>query len=120
MPAARVSLEACWDGSCRTVPVELRPATTVGPTSCSGHRPADVCSAQLRRLGGSSGFADLPELPERRVRVTLTVTGVQGQRLVHHTLELTPRAVYPNGPDCGAGGPQAHLVVGAKGHITRR
>ena len=52
-----------------------------------------------------TGFAEIPGLPATPVDVT--VAG--------HTAQVTPRLLYPNGPGCGAGGPQAGLVLDAAG-----
>jgi hypothetical protein len=38
---------------------------------------------------------------------------------VHGTLEVTPKLLYPNGPGCGSGGPQANLVVDVSGVRVR-
>ncbi|HVW45339.1 MAG TPA: hypothetical protein VHC18_28710 [Amycolatopsis sp.] len=74
-PAA---LTACWSGSCRDYPVDYY---------------------------GSSGFAEIPDLPAAPVEVS-----VAGR-----TAAVTPRLLYPNGPDCGGGGPQAGLVLDETG-----
>lgn len=119
-PAEAATLEACWGGSCRTYPVELFASTVATDTTCTGDGPDDVCSAEVKPTGGKHGFADIPDLPEQPVEVTLTVTGEGGERLAHRTLDVTPSPQYPNGPDCPPGGPQANLVVDARGGITER
>jgi hypothetical protein len=63
--------------------------------------------------GGKHGFAELPGLPASPVRVTLTLDGGRPQ-----TLEVRPAFLYPNGPNCGGGGPQAQLIVGPDGVAT--
>lgn len=99
------SLEVCWNGSCHTYPVELSPSTAAVDSTCTGTGPDDACSARMRETGGKNGFADIPDLPASPVQVTLS--GV--------TLTVTPKLLYPNGPDCGAGGPQAKVVVDETG-----
>ncbi len=111
------AVEACWEGSCRTVPVELSPATEVAETTCTGEGPDDPCSARLRETGGYTGFAPMSGLPTGPVQVTLTVTDADGERFAHRTLEVTPELVYPNGPDCEPGGPQAQLEVDEQGRV---
>jgi hypothetical protein len=116
--AAKVSgatLLACWAGGCTTRKVELEPSTATGPTTCTGDKPSNVCSASMTPTGGKHGFADLPGLPAAPVRVTVTLSGFPEQ-----TLDVTPTMSYPNGPDCGPGGPQARLVVDDTGKMTER
>lgn len=118
LPADHGSIEVCWDGSCQTFPVELFPATEAGPTTCTGDGPNEVCSAQAQETGGQYSFVDIPELPGLPVRTTLTVNGGAGEQLARHTVDVVPEPVYPNGPDCDSGGPQARLVVDDQGQIT--
>jgi hypothetical protein len=116
--AAKVSgatLVACWAGDCTTRKVELYPSTAAGPTSCTGDKQSDACSAQMTPTGGKHGFADLPGLPAAPVRGTVTFSGFAEQ-----TLDVTPTMSYPNGPACGPGGPQARLVVDDNGWVTER
>ncbi|WP_167165734.1 hypothetical protein [Saccharomonospora amisosensis] len=120
LAAEAATLRTCWGGSCRTYPVDLFQSTAATDSTCAGDRPDDVCSARLRPTGGQHGFADIADLPERPVEVTLTVTGAGGERLAHRTLSVTPTPVYPNGPDCGAGGPQSNLVVDPRGMVSER
>jgi hypothetical protein len=116
--AGGATLEACWADVCRTYPVELSPSTTAAGTTCQDTaRPDAVCSAEVRETGGKQGFADIPDLPARPVRLTLTVTDDAGARLAGGTLEVTPETVYPNGPDCDPGGPQAGLAVDGAGTV---
>jgi hypothetical protein len=102
---ASLSLDVCWNGSCHTYPVALSPSTTAVDSTCTGTGPDDACTAHMRETGGKNGFADIPDLPAGPVQVTLS--GV--------TLTVTPKLRYPNGPGCGGGGPQAHLVVDQNG-----
>ena len=68
--------------------------------------------------GGKSGFADIPDLPERSVDVTITLTGLVGELDLSGEIQLTPEPTYPNGPDCPAGGNQAQLFVDAAGNVV--
>jgi hypothetical protein len=115
---ADATLEACWAGECQTHPVGLFPSTTAVEETCSGDRPEDVCSARSRETGGKHGFVELPDLPAEPVRLTLTATDATGARLAGRTLDVTPKMVYPNGPECDAGGPQARLTVDSTGKIS--
>ncbi len=120
--AARVetaSLTACWNGKCRTWPVELRPSTSATDTTC-GDDPGDVCSAKVRKTGGLHGFVDIPDLPAEPVRVNLTLAEADGTEVVDRTLEVTPRRVSPNGPSCPPHVPQARLVVDESGEVHAR
>lgn len=115
--AAKV--EACWAGSCREVPVELRAATQAVDQGCSGDGPDAACSATMRETGGATGFATLPGLPAEPIRVTVEVGTVDGAVFARRELRVTPAAVYPNGPGCAAAGPQAQLTVDAEGRVHR-
>ncbi|TNC29563.1 hypothetical protein [Amycolatopsis alkalitolerans] len=97
-------IDVCWNGSCHGYPVVLTPATTAVATPCTGG-PDDTCGARMRETGGKTGFATVPGLPA--APVTLTFSG--------ETVSVTPELVYPNGPACGAGGPQAKITVDEKG-----
>lgn len=94
-------LRVCLPGRCESVAVLLGPATTAMGTECNDQ----ACSAHMRETGGKTGIATIPDLPASPVSVTFA-----GQ-----TLTITPKQTYPNGPDCGAGGPQAQLTVDALG-----
>ncbi|MGH3450761.1 MAG: hypothetical protein ACRDQW_08520 [Haloechinothrix sp.] len=113
---AKATVEACWDGSCRTSAVELLPSTAPGPTTCVG----DVCSAEVRPTQGKNGFADMAGLPRKSVNVTVTLADEAGATLVRRSLEVTPQMQFPNGPDCPGGGPQAQVVVSGEGTVSPR
>ncbi|UJW34528.1 hypothetical protein L3Q67_12585 [Saccharothrix sp. AJ9571] len=104
------TLELCWDGRCRTVDLELYPSTAAAETTCEG----EVCSARMRQTGGKHAFGDVHDLPLTEVQATLRLTGAE---VVTATLPFTPEQTYPNGPGCGAGGPQQRLVVEASGAV---
>ncbi|MGH3437188.1 MAG: hypothetical protein ACRDRN_12055 [Sciscionella sp.] len=114
------TLLACWHGSCTMRTLTLRPTTTEGHPSCTGTQPSDSCSVRSVRTGGKNGFADLPRLPLKLVRVTLTLTGNGGNVLMHRTLHITPRQTYPNGRTCPSGGAQANVTVDASGRLSQR
>jgi hypothetical protein len=103
--AGTTSLEACWGGACHTYPIVLSPETTATGSTCTGTGPNDACTARMQQTGGQTGFADIPGLTTAPVRVTFS----------GETVTVTPKLVYPNGPDCGASGPQANLVVDERG-----
>jgi hypothetical protein len=114
------TIEVCWDGSCATPALELYPSSRVAETTCTGASPDDSCSARSEPTGGMHGFADLPQLPAKPVTATLRLLDQSGYSLVERHIVLTPEMVYPNGPDCPAGGPQAGISVGADGSVTER
>jgi hypothetical protein len=112
--AAKVSdatVVACWPGACVTRVVGLRPSTAAGSETCTGGN----CSMRAVPTGGKQGFADLPGLPSAPVQFTVKLAGFADQ-----TLDVTPKLSYPNGPDCGAGGPQAQVFVDDTGRATER
>ncbi len=117
LDAADATVEVCTGQTCRTVPVTLRPFTVAAGTTCEGGGPSAVCSAEVRRTGGSQGFADVPDLPGERVRVTVTVTDAGDSRLAHGSVTATPRTVSPNGPGCGGAAPQLDVTVAADGTV---
>ncbi|HJQ45006.1 MAG TPA: hypothetical protein VJ870_01615 [Amycolatopsis sp.] len=100
-----LTLDVCWNGSCHAYPVPLAASTTPAEQTCTGA----MCAVPLRQTGGRHGFADIPDLPT--IPVEVTVSG--------HTADVTPRLQYPNGPDCGAGGAQAGLVLDETGLRAR-
>lgn len=118
LPAHAAEVRVCWEGECRSADAVLNPATEPVDEGCDGDSPEDVCSARLRPTGGAVGFASVPGLPDEPVELTLTVTDRAGESLVTRTLEATPRWVHPNGPECGAAGPQLQLDVAADGRVT--
>lgn len=114
------TIEVCWDGSCATPALELYPSTKAAETTCTGTGPDDSCGTRMEPTGGKNGFASLPELPARSVTATLRLLDQSGSLLVDREIALTPEMVYPNGPDCPAGGPQAGIEVDPDGAVTER
>lgn len=102
-------LTVCWDNACRTSPINLFPSTRTVTEGCE----EGVCSARQVPTGGKHGFVDIRDLPVNPVDVTLSMTDLRGSKVVAQTLSLTPKPSYPNGPDCGAGGPAAGITVDA-------
>jgi hypothetical protein len=111
--AGAATLETCWADRCQTHPLELAPLTTAVEETCTGDQPDDICSAKSVPTDTMHGFADIPDLPTTPVTLTLTVTDAAGTQLTTQTLEVTPKMVYPNGPDCAPGGPQTNLTLDA-------
>jgi len=107
------TLVACWASTCDTQDVVLSPSTAAASTTCTGDKPTDSCSARMTTTGGKHGFVTLPGLPVEPIRVTVRLSAFPEQ-----TLDVTPKLLYPNGPDCGAGGPQATLRVDANGVVS--
>ncbi|MEV0306962.1 hypothetical protein [Nonomuraea fuscirosea] len=108
-----VELDVCWDGSCRQARATLHPSSRPGQETCSG----DTCAVQAVPTGDKNGFGDVQGLPERPVRVRLTLRGGGSEPVLERTIEVTPRGLYPNGPDCGKAGPQAVLTVAGDGTV---
>ncbi|GAA0584050.1 hypothetical protein [Actinomadura livida] len=118
--AARVasaSLRVCWDGTCREPGIGLGPSSTSVPLGCEGEEPDAVCAASASPDGGKTGFAVVEGLPKAPVQVTLELRDAGGRVLVDRRLDVTPKATYPNGPDCDEGAPQVVLTV-ADGTVT--
>lgn len=108
----RATMRVCWDGKCQTPKLTLRPATTAAPAS-------SCCGASAAPTGGKHGFAEIPKLPKQEVRVDVVLYDDAGKRVLAQQVRVTPKATYPNGKDCGEGGPQAQLVV-ADGKLRER
>jgi hypothetical protein len=113
-------LKLCWDGACRTADLKLSPSSTSSPLPCSGTGPDAVCGAQAIPTGGKHGLVTVTDLPAKPIDATLSLTDAAGAPLADHTLRITPKAVYPNGPECGAGGPQTGLRVSPEGTVSER
>ena len=113
--AESVSMEVCWDGTCRPVSVELRPSTRMTGT-CSG----DTCSASGVPTADKHGFGDVKGLPKRKVEVRLTLRDASSAPILRRTAEVTPKGSFPNGPRCGEGGPSTALTVGGDGVVRER
>ncbi|GAA2865178.1 hypothetical protein [Nonomuraea rubra] len=112
--AEHLAIEVCWDGACRRSSGELMPATRQGEQTCSG----DTCSVTAVRTGAKFGFGTVSGLPKRPVEVRLTLSGAGGSEPVPaRTIRVTPKATFPNGPDCGEGAPQVKLTVAADGTV---
>jgi hypothetical protein len=108
---AKAVLKICWDGDCRSRRLQLNDSTRSVPQGCTGGAPDGGCGAVAVRTGGKNGFADLSSLPKRPVNVTVTLSDAGERRLLRRRIDVTPKAAFPNGPDCGEGGPQVALVV---------
>lgn len=111
--ASSASMEVCWDGGCEEARVELQPTRRTVTETCAG----DTCSATSVPDGGKHAFGDVPGLPERPVRVRLALLDAGGEPVLERAIDVTPRLRYPNGPDCGGGGPNAALTVEGDGVV---
>ncbi|TDE39881.1 hypothetical protein E1295_32590 [Nonomuraea mesophila] len=111
--AGAAEMEVCWDGACRPARAELRVAQGTGKGSCEG----DTCRASAVPTDDKLGFATVPGLPKRPVEVRLTLTGTGSEPVAEHTVTVTPKGRFPNGPECGEGGPNVVLTVEADGTV---
>lgn len=120
--AARVAsahLRVCWNGECREPEIELTPTSKSVSTGCEGDEPDAVCGASASPDGGKAGFARVEGLPKAPVQVTVELRDAAGRTVVGKSLDVTPKATFPNGPDCGEGHPQA-VLTGVLGQISAR
>lgn len=108
---ADATMKVCVDGACRTPEIHLAPTTKAGKQTCSGNDPDDTCGVSVVRTGGKYGFAPVPGLTKRPARVSVVLRDGSGKRLLDQRIVVTPKAVFPNGPHCGEGGPQAGVIV---------
>ncbi|MEW2352719.1 hypothetical protein [Spirillospora sp. NPDC029432] len=107
------TMRICWNGACRNERLTLRGTSRPVPMGCDGEGPDAACGASSSPDGGKHGFAEVGDLPRAPVQVTVVLRGAGGKRLVDEKIDVTPRVTYPNGRHCGAGSPQAGLVVSA-------
>ncbi|MFI6595510.1 hypothetical protein ACIBHX_04630 [Nonomuraea sp. NPDC050536] len=111
---SRAELEVCWDGRCQRPKLELFPAQAAAQQTCAG----SACSAKSTPTGGKQGISEVPGLPKRPVQVTLALYDEASTKLLDVTVKVTPKGVYPNGPECGELGPQGKLMVDGIGKVT--
>lgn len=111
--AAVAEVEVCWSGSCRTAKPPLQQSYKAGQQTCTG----DTCSASSEPTADKNAFADVPGLPKAPVEVRLVLRDGSGAQVLDKKITLTPKGQFPNGPDCGEGGPQAGVVVEGDGAI---
>jgi hypothetical protein len=114
------TLTSCWGGTCADIPLDLMPSSASSPLPCTATGPDAVCGAAAVPTGGKHGFADLPALTGSAGEVTLELLDPAGARISRQTLAVTPKVVYPDGPECGGGTPQGGLLVSADGTVTER
>ncbi|MQY02816.1 hypothetical protein [Actinomadura macrotermitis] len=108
--AARVAtaaMQVCWGTTCRASEVELLPSTDSVPQPCKG----EVCSAQMTPTGGKTGLAQIGDLPQAPIAITLTLKDKAGKRLLRQKVATTAKMSEPNGPGCGGGAPYAGVTV---------
>ncbi|RJL32703.1 hypothetical protein [Bailinhaonella thermotolerans] len=119
--ADSATVRVCWDGACHDRAVELTDDTTAAPASeCDGRAPADAaCAATAVPTGAKRGFAEVGGLPKRPVEVTVVARDRGGKVVLDERIQVTPRAVYANGEECGETGVQAQLSA-APGRLTER
>ncbi|WP_394839037.1 hypothetical protein LVJ94_19300 [Pendulispora rubella] len=86
------TIVACWRGTCRTAPLDFM-------------------------LDRRFAIVEMLDLPAEPVQVALHFTDNDGSPLPARTITVVPRMVYPNGPRCGADGPQQNLRIDAEGHL---
>ena len=110
-PIAEADLTACWGPGCRTWRPELHPATTTKPHGCTGAGPDESCSARMRYTGGWSGFADVGDLREGPVGITVVLRDAGGREVARTTQNTAAHLVFPNGPKCGGGVPQVKIQI---------
>lgn len=114
------TLRVSWGSRNIETDLTLTPSTEAVDQGCAGEDDSSACSATASPTGGKTGFADVPELPEEPVAVTLVLTELDGEPRVLNHVQVTPAATYPNGPNCPVGGNQAQLMVDAAGHVHSR
>ncbi|ONI79574.1 hypothetical protein ALI144C_26880 [Actinosynnema sp. ALI-1.44] len=113
-------MTTCWNGSCTDTALELYPSTAARPMPCATGGPDSACGARMEPTGGKNSFADLPTLVSEPVDVTLRLIDPAGAELAAPRLVITPKTLYPSGPECGGGTPQGGLLVSPDGVLSER
>ncbi|MEV0383799.1 hypothetical protein [Nonomuraea sp. NPDC050643] len=110
-------MEVCWDGACRQARTDLQPSTQAVEQTCP---EGDSCSATMAPTGGKHGFANVAGLAKRPVEVRLTLRDAASAPVMERTVTATPKGRFPNGPECGEGGPNIELTIEADGTVRER
>ncbi|WP_043847661.1 hypothetical protein [Crystallibacter crystallopoietes] len=110
-----VELEACWEGTCRPVAVELYPGEDMVDLGCDSALPEGSCSATATPNGTLTGFTEVRGLPEADVESVATVTHPDGSETTTAPLTAAARMVYPNGEQCPGAAPQLGLLLDGTG-----
>jgi hypothetical protein len=111
---AAVRLTVCWDGKCDDHIVQLLAGSDTVDQGCDGTDPNPACSATAVPNGTKVGFAEVPGLPTGTITIGATVRRA-GKESVLPKIDVRAEPTYPNGPQCGPQGTQAHVMLGASG-----
>jgi hypothetical protein len=111
-----LALQVCFDGRCRTVPVQLSPGSSTVPLDCPTADPDAACSATAVPDGTLVGFAEVAGLPAGSVEVGATLTR-NGRRQGYDPIAVESVTVYPNGTACPGEGNQAQVRLTAAGLV---
>ncbi|GAA4003526.1 hypothetical protein GCM10022247_25520 [Allokutzneria multivorans] len=100
--------------------VHLDDSTKAVPTPCDSKDPNGACGASMVPTGGKNGFLDMADLKLAPMKVSVRLTDAAGAVVVEKDIEVTPKQVFPHGPECGGGQPQAGVIVAADGTLRAR
>lgn len=117
--AARVAhaeVEVCWSGRCRTSKAMVNQGSRTVEETCSG----DTCSARAEPTADKWGFADVADLPKSPVELRVILRDGKNAQILSVKGTVTPKGQFPNGPDCGEGGPQAGVTIEGDGTMRER
>ncbi|WP_069817183.1 hypothetical protein [Streptomyces sp. TP-A0874] len=129
---AEATLTACWDGACRKRSLHLRepgpeealppgdPALTTQSATAPESPGMRTPPPRTTEPFVLPGFALVPDLPEKPIRVTLVLRNQQGATVLDQRVSVTPEPTYPNGRSCSPGSPQARLAVTEGGALITR
>ncbi|MCF2531866.1 hypothetical protein [Yinghuangia soli] len=111
------AMRTCWtEDRCQDWELELTASTAVADSGCTD----EMCSAMPGATGSKNGFAEIPDLPESPVLVTLILRDSSGGTVLTDDIRLTPSLSYSHGSRCGDDGVQAGLVVTSDGAVISR
>ncbi|MFB9903874.1 hypothetical protein [Allokutzneria oryzae] len=100
--------------------IDLAESTKAVPATCTGANPQDSCQATMVPTGGKNGFLDVVGMATAPMRVSVRLLDAAGEPILEKDIELTPKEVFPHGPECGGGQPQAGVIVAADGTLRAR
>lgn len=100
-------MELCRDGGCVEYELGFTQETRTVNEDCAD----GTCWAEAEETGGLQARVPVDDLPTEPVDVRIELRADDGEALLTDELSAAPEMVYPNGPDCGAQGPQLGLEI---------
>ncbi|WP_017536930.1 hypothetical protein [Nocardiopsis halophila] len=100
-------MELCQDDACEDYEFVFTEDTRAVAERCE----EGTCAAEAEETGGLRAQVLIDDLTTGPADVRIELRGTDGEALSAHEAAAAPEMVYPNGPDCGAQGPQLGLEI---------